>query len=90
MAALVRRTGSIEEIMRIRPRQHSSWLFPAMVVAAASVVAFGALGAAVVTGHLGVEPGDDALVTAEAGGPAKASTAGQSGAVGLPGTVGHN
>ena len=64
--------------MRVRPRQQGSWLFPVMVVAAASVVAFGCLGLAIVTGHLRVAPpgkGDgDALVTAEALPLAKAAT----------------
>ena len=56
--------------MRVRPRQHSSWLFPVMVVAATCVVAFGVLGLAVVTGHARGKQGSpasaDSLVTAEA------------------------
>jgi hypothetical protein len=66
--------------MRGRPRPHGSWLFPVMVIAAASVVAFGAYGLVVVTGHLrgggaGSTPRDGGLVTAEASLPAKATGA---------------
>lgn len=87
----MRRSGSTEDIMRVRPQQHGSWLFPVMVVAAASVVAFGALGLAVVTGHLRGKPATEpALVTAEAG-TSKASAPGNvDGTAGLAGSMGQN
>jgi hypothetical protein len=37
---------------RNRVELRSSWLFPMMVVAAASVIAFGCIGIAAITGHL--------------------------------------
>lgn len=51
-------------------RQHG-WLFPLMVAAAASMVAFGLLGIAAVTGHLPLSKpaqrnGSSSLVTANA------------------------
>ena len=80
--------------MRVRPRQHGSWLFPLMVVTAASVVVFGALGLAMVTGYLRGKPASgngDNLVTAEATGPVKAVATGKAdGAPGLTATVEHN
>jgi hypothetical protein len=81
--------------MRGRPRQQGSWLFPVMVIAAASVVAFGAYGVAVVTGHLrgggaGTAPRDGGgLVTAEAGAQAKGVTAAKGPAGGVA-TAAHN
>jgi hypothetical protein len=79
--------------MRIRPRQHGSWLFPVMVVAAASAIALGCLGLAFVTGHLRTAPGQppagDALVTAA--GPATAKAGGVAAETAtLAGGVGRN
>jgi hypothetical protein len=91
--ARVRLPVSTEEDMRVRRQQHGSWLFPLMVVTAATVVAFGALGLAMVTGHLRGKPasgGGDNLVTAEANGPVKAATGKAEGAAGLTATVEHN
>ena len=82
--------------MRIRPRQNGSWLFPVMVVAAASAVAFGCLGLAFITGHLRTAPGQqppgDALVTAEGPGttPKVMPRAANDAAHSLTGGVGHN
>jgi hypothetical protein len=80
--------------MRVRPQQQGSWLFPLMVVAATCVVAFGALGVAVVTGHLRGKPSPgtgDNLVTAEANGPAKGAVTGKvDSAAGLAAPIGHN
>jgi hypothetical protein len=79
--------------MRMRPRQHGSWLFPVMVVAAASAIAFGCLGLAIVTGHLRTVPGQppagDALVTAAGPATAKAGGATADSAT-LAGAVGRN
>jgi hypothetical protein len=61
-----------------------------MVVAAASVVAFGVLGLALVTGHLRKPPtGGDNLVTAEAAGPVQGTTVNKPAAA-LTETVKHN
>lgn len=90
----MRRPDSIEANMRVRPRQNGSWLFPVMVVAAAMAMAFGALGLALVTGHLrdgGTTPPadqDGALVTAQAvASPVKAAAGA---AVNPAGTLGSN
>jgi hypothetical protein len=89
------RRGSTEVNMRIRPRQNGSWLFPVMVVAAASAVAFGCLGLAFITGHLRTAPGHapagDALVTAEGPGtPKTMPRAANDPSAALAGGVGHN
>jgi hypothetical protein len=82
--------------MRVRPRQYGSWLFPVMVVTAALVVGFGALGLAVITGHMrggaGGAPGqkDGALVTADANSANPALTAKAQPGAGLTGRHGQN
>jgi hypothetical protein len=52
-------------------QRRQGWLFPMMVVAAASMIAFGCIGIAGITGHLPLAPPADKVI---AGPPSQPST----------------